>query len=520
MGITFRHDAAAVALPSVNASGRKYGQQLVLQQQQQKYATQQAQQDRMFDAYKMESQNVAQQQRDWQQRDFVLNRDRDQNKLQQQQMEAARQQQFMEEARKMESGMIMNDIQNGLYDTNTARELQQTLALEAEALGNPQYDATQRAEALQKIRARRALLAANRMEKPPAPTPQEQFDQNIVNRNGVDYIQDSKGKWTPLEPSKARQEQEKMIQQQEQEAQKMRPMSAQDYYSQNEDKFQKDLDATMKGMQAEYDAGTRKEAPTQEAAWEQMQKNHDFRQKALGKAQYGEPTLAPPMPDAATQPQTGKPGIQSINEMVDQPDMSQMENPLPSEYTSPTAPPVAPTQQLTPAQQAYDAQNAAQGGTGRRPYSVPQRTGTEWQDIVSPPTTPQSPATTQTGVVPNDVAPALTEKRDTTPRYSKKTTAPDFGSLASSAAETDRPFISNMQQLYQGQTPEVQSAINVLLDPNAKDEDAAMALSYLRANGIDPESFAKPMTRPNSPRGSKPPKLSSPNSSSSPRAKR
>ncbi len=296
MGITFRHDAAAVALPTTNASGRKYGQQLVLQQQQQKYAAQQAQQDRMFDAYKMDAQNQVQQQRDWQQRDFVLNRDRDQNKLQQQQMEAARQQQFMDEARKQHTGMIMADIQNGEYDPNTSRKLQQNLVAESEALGNPQLDATQRAEALQKIRAERALLAANRMQKPPAPTPQEQFDQGVVNRNGVDYIQDSKGKWTPLEPSKAQQEQEKMIQQQELEAQKMRPMSAQEYYSQNEDKFQKDLDSTMKSMQSEYDAGTRKEAPTPEAAWEQMQKNHDFRQKALGKAQYGEPTLAPEAP--------------------------------------------------------------------------------------------------------------------------------------------------------------------------------------------------------------------------------
>ena len=47
MGIVFRHDAAAVALPSTSGS-RKYGQQLVLQQQQQKYNAQQAGYDRMF----------------------------------------------------------------------------------------------------------------------------------------------------------------------------------------------------------------------------------------------------------------------------------------------------------------------------------------------------------------------------------------------------------------------------------------------------------------------------------------
>jgi len=303
MGITFRHDAAAVALPSVNASGRKYGQQLVLQQQQQKYAAQQAQQDRMFDAQKQLGQMQFQQNKAIWDNEMAFRREGRQNDFFMKQQEAQQQQKFMDDARKLSSGMIMEDIRNGHYDPATASKLRKNLVDEADALADKTLDATQRKKVLDGLRADRLLHTSNRMEKPPAPTPQEQFDQGVVNRNGVDYIQDSKGKWTPLEPSKAQQEQEKQqqqqMQQQEQEAQKMRPMSAQEYYSQNEDKFQKDLDSTMKSMQSEYDAGTRKEAPTPEAAWEQMQKNHDFKQKALGKAQYGEPTLAPAQPGAA-----------------------------------------------------------------------------------------------------------------------------------------------------------------------------------------------------------------------------
>ena len=531
MAITFRHDAAAVALPSSSASTRKYGQSLVMQQQQQKYAAQQAGYDRMFDAYKMENQNQVQQQRDWQQRDFVLNRDRDQNKFQQQQMDAARQQQFMDEARKMESGMIMNDIQNGLYDTNTARELQQTLALEAEALGNPQYDATQRAEALQKIRARRALLASNRLEKPPAPTPDEEI-ANLPEINGTKYQKNAKtGMWEPFQPSKAQQEQEKQqqqqLQQQEQEAQKMRPKSMEEYYSDNEDKFQKDLDNTMKSMQEEQGLitdPTKRTPVTKESALDRMKKDYDFRQKALGRSQYGEPTLAPEQPGAAP----SQPGeMKSILEQPDapQPDMSQMENPLPSEYAPPSIPEGTaasaayqaimegkgyklitptdgtrpyyykgqdPTKPLSEPQQnaatptnEYDAAVAA-NGTGRMPYDVPQRAQptpaapaqNAWEDVALPPNAGQ-PVQKQLDPMP--------------PRLSKKSPAaptapavPDFGALTSSAtSDRDKMFYNKVQQVYQGQTPEVQSAIGVILDPNSQDQDFLQAQMYLQQNGID-----------------------------------
>lgn len=564
MGITFRHDAAAVALPTTNASGRKYGQQLVLQQQQQKYATQQAQQDRMFDAYKMESQNIAQQQRDWQQRDFVLNRDRDQNKLQQQQMDAARQQQFMDDARKQQSGMIMADIQSGEYDPNTARKLQQNLVAESEALGNPQLDATQRAEALQKIRAERALLASNRMQKPPAPTPQEQFEQGVVNRNGVDYIQDSKGKWTPLEPSKSQQEQEKMqqqqLQQQEQEAQKMRPKSAQEYYAENEDKFQKDLEATMKTMQSEQDLVTdpkKKKEVTPEAAWEQMQKNHDFRQKALGKAQYGEPTLAPEAPKPFGQrleelrsqskssgtredfkafedfANTSK-SLQALQDKIDAlplgseerkaatqewvnqrdrliqldkqasqaapPEMKSIIDPSLQRGNPTAAPPASiPSQPVSPPEMRSILEAPAPVQTPSAP--IPAQNA--WEQVATPPATPTPEAPTEQGLVnpqanAGDASkyPWLRQPGQLMKGGNKQdANAPDFGSLTVNAAdEADRQTIGKLQSAYeQAKSPEVKNAISILVNPKSAREDKMKAVRDLKKAGVDINQLTVPV---------------------------
>ena len=209
MPITFRHDAAGVVPPS-NSATRKYGQQLVLQQQQQRQqaAMQQSQQkyqgyqaglDRLFDATKQINQNQFMADRDQRQNEFLMGRDKAQFEQERQLQEAQRQQQFMDEARKMNSGMIMEDIKNGMYDPVTARRLQQSLADEAEVLGSTDYDATQRAEALRKIREKRLLDSTNRLEKPPQPTPQERFDQSIVTgQDGTQYLPNAKGGYDPL----------------------------------------------------------------------------------------------------------------------------------------------------------------------------------------------------------------------------------------------------------------------------------------------------------------------------------
>jgi len=78
MAITFRHDAAAIALPS-NSANRKYGQSLALQQQKQKYQDQQAGYDRVFQLGRDQQQNSAQAIRDGQQNAAQTIRDVNQN---------------------------------------------------------------------------------------------------------------------------------------------------------------------------------------------------------------------------------------------------------------------------------------------------------------------------------------------------------------------------------------------------------------------------------------------------------
>lgn len=194
MAITFRYNAAAVVPPS-NESTRKYGQNLVLQQQQQKYQEQQAGYDRMFQLGKDNLQNQFQLGRDNQLNQFQVGRDKALFDQQQQQAEADRQRQFMDEARKQSSAVIMGDIEGGLYDPSTSRKLKQSLIDEAEVLGNPNLDATQRAEALAKLRATRSMLTMNRQEKPPAPTPDEELRGAIQHFNGVPMQKDKDGIW-------------------------------------------------------------------------------------------------------------------------------------------------------------------------------------------------------------------------------------------------------------------------------------------------------------------------------------
>jgi len=545
MGIRIRHDAAAVALPA-NSANRKYGQQLVMQQQQQKYQGQQAGYDRLFQLGRDQQQNAFQIGRDNAQKDFVMVRDQQQNafqmqrdqalgeqQLQQQQMEMR--QKFMEDARKQSSGMIMDGIRNGEYDPVTARKLQQNLVNEAEALGNPQYDATQRAEALQKLRAERALLSANRLEKPPEPTAQEQFEKGVVvdPNTGMRYRQTAKGDYEPLEQPKKQ------------------PTNAREYYAENEDKFQKDLDATMTAMQSEVTAGTRKDPVTPEAAWKKMQEDYDFRQKALGR---GQPTAAPQLPGAATAavPGTNRsileptpaPALSGATPATPGTDRSILEvprgappTPITAQQPDPGMPPspAAPTADAA----AHEAQMASQGyklvtppdggqpyyykdagspkeevrlptvsgqkndeqmteagyklvtpGGDRNPYYYKDST----PSAATPPVAPQNPW--------SEVATGKAQPAQTSTQAAAPVQAPDFGSLVSGAKnKADREFVTKIQGVYQGQSPDVQSAIGVLLSPSASDREAAEALMYLKSKGIDVEKLMQGSSTDNGMKG-------------------
>jgi len=481
MGITFRHDLAAVPHPS-NASTRKYGQSLVMQQQQQKYAAQQAGYDRMFQLGRDNMQNQFQMGRTKQQNEFQLGRDKTQFEQQQQLAEAERQRAFLDEARKQSSGFISDAIKNGEYDPATARKLQQNLVAEAEALGNPQLDATQRAEVLEKIRAERALLAANRMEPPPKPTRDDELKQflggNYDKYKDQPWVPDGKGGFTiadiPQPP----------------EAPPVPPQSAQEYYNANEDKFQKDLDATMGAMQDAYDLDPTKPKPTPQAAWQQMQQDYQFRMQALGRnaqaaaAPAGQPfqlpsdRMAPAM--GTVDPMTG----QSVQAGASMP------GPMPSVTQPAVGASVAapdPGQPPAPAQQST-AMPLTANSSSQNAWS--EVAAADTQQRQSMPLTANSSSRNPAGEVPmptsQATAPAMVDGSQGTVTQSAE---PNFKDLEASAQDDmDKSIIRKMKTIYgQNESPEVRGAISALLGDDPI--QAAQAADYLQSVGIDLEKL-------------------------------
>lgn len=530
MGITFRQDLAAVPHPS-NASTRKYGQSLVMQQQQQKYAAQQAGYDRMFQLNRDYQQNAFMAARDQRQQAFLQDRDKAQQAFQvgrdktlfeqQQQMQQAEQRRkFMEEARRLNSGMIMDDIKNGMYDPITAWRLQQSLVEEAEVLGSDQYDAPQRAEALKKLRALRLLDSTNRLEKPPEPTPQEKFEQSIITdpQTGMRYFPNARGGLEPLPESKQQQQ--------------MRPKSFQDYYSENEDKFQKDLDATMQAMQVPDKDGKVPEV-TQEKALAKMQKDYEFRQKALGRPTFGTPTDAPKLPNGAQlpttpaetednidpgfyrdAPATPDPGFyrdapsplgQSRSILEQQPirpdsKLAEQARALGMDLNAPNRglPPAPVAQPLTaqlpdPGQPPAPAQQST-----AMPLTANSSSQNAWSEVAaadtqqrqSMPLTANSSSRNPAGEVPmptsQATAPAMVDGSQGTVTQSAE---PNFKDLEASAQDDmDKSIIRKMKTIYgQNESPEVRGAISALLGDDPI--QAAQAADYLQSVGIDLEKL-------------------------------
>jgi len=481
MGITFRQDVAAVPHPS-NASTRKYGQSLVLQQQQQKYAAQQAGYDRLFQVGRDNMQNRFQADRDRRQNEFVMGRDKTQFEQEQQLAEAKRQQEFLDEARKQSSGFITDAIAKGEYDPVTARKLQQNLVAEAEALGNPQLDATQRAEVLQKIRAERALLAANRMTPPPKPTRDDELKQflggNYDKYKDQPWVPDGKGGFTiadiPQPPP----------------APPAPPQSAQEYYNANEDKFQKDLDATMGAMQDAYDLDPSKPKPTPQLAWEQMQKDYQFRMQALGRnAQAGAPPAGQPfqLPSDRMAPAMG-----TVDPMTGQPVQSGTYGTIPQQGV-PQSPGGIPIAAPDPGQPpAPQAQSAAM------PLTANSSSQNAWSEVAAAevqqsqpmPLTANSSSRNPAGEVPMPTsqvtAPATVGGAQ---GGATQVSEPNFEDLEASAQDDmDKSIIRKMKTVYgQNESPEVRGAISALLGDDPI--QAAQAADYLQSVGIDLEKL-------------------------------
>jgi hypothetical protein len=534
MAITFRHDAAAVAIPSTNAANRKYGQDLVMQQQQQKYQAQQADQNRMFE--------LSQKQQPWrdnwqwdanapqqgarqgrqaaggiipvggQRGAFPLTTTADAQR--QQEEEAKRQREWMEEARKQSGQFIMDSIENGEYDAVTARELRQNLIDEAEALGNPNLDATQRAEALSKIRARRATLSANRQPKEPPPSAQDEFNQGIVvdPDTGMRYRKNAKGDYEPL-PQPAQEPQ--------------RPKSADEAFKADPKERDKYI-AEAKEMVVERDEFGEELPPTPESRrkavelakqlWEEDNRQPvgptaDWSGGAVASAENpwgGSPVEPPPAPasadwsanavaapgtEAAVREMTGM-GYELQTPAGGQPFYYRDDRP-PAESQPPVAtqPPAEAPPPAAPA--APEAMPAPQQQRPRMPLEASQN---PWAEVASggeAQAAPPQPAP------PQPTAPTGTA--GSTPAAETTATAPsapvDFDALFASADSVeDRAFVKQMRDAAKGKSPEVQAAIGVMFSNDATAADIVSAKQYLKENGIDIDKLMAPPKLPESKR--------------------
>lgn len=485
MGITFRHDASAVgSVPSGGGgSRRKYGYDLVSQQMQQKYDSYQRGMDRWYDAAQNRANNNFQLFRDNQQnnarmaqmeQDFRLGEQQRQNTFDrdQQAAAAARQQAMLDSAREQTSSFIMGAIENGEFDPVTARELQQNLISESEILGNPNLDATQRAEALGKLRARREVLLSTR--KPQA-TPTDRANKNLRY-----YDEDQRRYVSPDEIRPG-----SRVSVIDMETGMERPYVDPSQNQQSANQFASDPKVRKQYIDEAINILTEGGAKTLTL---------EMRKKAAALAEelyYSDnPQPAPPEPTLApTLPGTEKslePIPQGISlEQVERLEKgniggSILENPQPDPGSQPS-------------------QNSDPGDTND-PALVPP--SNPWSDAVSPEEDIARPGGNAADTAKPEGAPTPAPKQERKERDMEaiklsglpEAKRPNFNRLEKEIGdEEDKALIRQVRVLAnQGYPPDVTNALYLILDPNASPDEAYQANAYLLSKGIDINQIASP----------------------------
>jgi hypothetical protein len=290
MAIRQKYDVAGVVIPD-NKKQKEFGQKLVLQQKQQeqedrklKYAAQQAGYDRLLTVGRDQFQN-----------DMAFRRENRQNEFLTEQQKRQQQAADFAAARSRIDTHAKDMLANGdIKDPGTRQKIQNLIAGKTIVMGSG-FDETARQNYLDQYNAELAKILSEVPQPKAPPTPDEEI-AGLPEINGTKYQKNKSGVWEPLSEPK-----ERLLQQQQQqkEMEQLRPKSAQEYYGANEDQFRKDLEATKKSLQEQKDDETYVGDVTDEAAWERMQKDYEFRQNALGKSQFGTPTAAPKQPGAS-----------------------------------------------------------------------------------------------------------------------------------------------------------------------------------------------------------------------------
>jgi len=529
MGITFKYDAAGVTPPS-NQSTRKFGQQLVMAEQQRKYQAQQQGYDRLFQLGRDVQQNAFQVDRDNRIADFQAQQAVDQGLRQ-----AGRDKTLFDQRQKEQRAKDFADARARIdtyakevvNDPSTPQEvrtkIQNLLSGKMTVLGGG-FDAPAQRQFLDQYNSQLGALLSEIPPKAPPPTPEQALqkflgDEQYARYGHLPWVPDGEGRFSVSKDALGQLQKEQEQQQKELEA--GRPKSFQDYYNANEDKFDKDLESTRQSMQDSLAPDDKGNVPnvTREQALEQMQKDYEFRQKALGRPQYGDPTNAPTMPVAAPAAQgqmssileTGQPaGIapgSALGQMREALGMNQSPAP-PATQTMAGGQP-APAMEEPPFGQRlaqardtlkadpgnkeaksaleslvkanptlaplYEAYAKAPKGSKEQRAAQEAYSGAFYKEMQGTDPSSQSPNAW------SEVAGGSSQSQPA----SQPVSSPDFAKLSASGSESDREELQSMQAVYTGLPPNGQQAMNVILSDSATKEQKAAANRALLQMGIN-----------------------------------
>lgn len=521
MAIRFKYDAAAVVIPP-SASKKKYGQDLVLQQQ--KYALDQKNtiQERMYDQQKQGMQNQFQWGQDRQKAlenaDAAVLANTNDNarqktlldanqKAAQQLADMAAQKRAKDDAERLAAQKragIEQDIKSGAIDPITGAKIRDSYRSDIDIDLDDGMDAGQKAEFHGKQKVIRDELEKNRI---PIPTMTEKLNQGVKWKNPETGLYDDPNDRQKF-PDGKRPEGWDIVDLNPEGSSKSQkqtpslPPSYEEYTDLDEKQSRKDLEAKMEALwnKGLGPGGTKyaDDDALEDAAYAELKGRYERGRarsaaaKQLAAPALGQPSQAGQAPPAAAT--TAPPAEQPAPYMQDlEPTYNQ--DGTTSTPGQPAMPP--PTPWLSQAATEAAAATATSDPTGMQP---PQNAWSEFAAADAAPPLPDAQAIANTlspqGVPVNarqDAQPQAAQSQASATTSSVPTL--DFNKLVASATDdADRTVFGKLQGMYEKQSPDIQKAIGVLVDPGSDPKLTAQAYEYLKSKGIDVSKLARTQT--------------------------
>lgn len=490
MAIRFKYDLATVAPPS-NDLTRKFGQSLVLQQQQQKYSGQQAGYDRLFNAYKQQNQNafawnqaadnrVFQAKQQEAQNNFLTGRDQARLDQQAQQQRAA----DFNAARSRIDTHAKDMLANGnIKDPATRQRIQNLIAGKTIIMGSG-FDETARQNYLDQYNAELAKILS---EVPAPPTRDDELKgflgSNYDKFKDQPWVPNGKGGFaiadipqpapaSPTTPAEAFKAEPKTGDKYRDKAESRLmgtdgEMPQVDSGEVGEDGKKKKRDMTPQEFQREVNKlaselwGIDNPQPEKPTGFGSSSAAYYNAPDSEAKPPAADIPIAPPDPGQPPSPGPQKPSLPLSSNTTSQNPWAEASGAV--QPTDTQAPPSAAEYDAEMTSKGYKLTTPADGG---RPYY--------FKDFGSGPAQPgeaipQAPTQGNASALPT-VAP------------------PDFGKLVGSATDdNEKAVISQIQGLVSqnADSPDIVNALHVFVSPGSSKEDRLAAFDYLSTAGID-----------------------------------